>query len=387
MNFKFPLIDGENEEAIYQSALDTVVTESRGVLNDFTDGQPLGVLLRAQVFLYAELLFYANNIPEKLLLSLLTNMGITIAEGNRAVVPVTFTLTAPQPSPFVIPAGFELRSTQGLTFYTDTALTIPPNTLQGTVSATAKEPGERYNVPAYTIVNFTSPLTFLASVVNTQDAQGGVDAETQEEAIARGVAAIRQRSLTSANDFSRAAEAILGSDSRCKTIGRLGADKFTHKPGAIHVFCASAQDTPSNLAQLARVKAILNDNIVLGTSLYVSPMEFFDVRVSLTVKLADDTSPNEITDRLWDVYQNTLSLRNSEVGAPVIRDEVWYALRSVPGVERITDVRLNGEPLDVAMPNAWTAPSAIAMNVVVITKDGNVFDVARGVLDELEQLA
>jgi hypothetical protein len=59
----------------------------------------------------------------------------------------------------------------------------------------------------------------------------------------------------------------------------------------------------------------------------------------------------------------------------------------VPGVERITDVRLNGEPLDVAMPNAWTAPSAIAMNVVVITKDGNVFDVARGVLDELEQLA
>ena len=374
-----PQIDDRSEEQIYRQAQQVVLNRSRGQLNDFSDHNPLGVLLRAQAFTGAELLYRINQLPLAFALKLLELTGATRRLGQKAQVQLTFSLSAPRSVPFVVPRGFEVVDGSGsFSFRTTALLTIPAGQASGIVDAEAAELGSSYNLPAYTINQFTQPLAFLASVVNLSPAQGGAAAETVESAIARGLTALRVRNPVSASDFELQAEQVMGEGSRAKAIGLLGADRITRQAGAVHVFLLSSEGQPANPALANDVFAALSARLMLGTSLYTSPMELLPITGGIIARLLPGADAAIVAADLWQAYQDYLAPRAYEPGEALLIKEVDYALRLVPGLAFLDELTLNDELQNIPMPNLYTLPEAYALRITLTDSDGNIFESLSG---------
>ncbi|MDZ7922521.1 MAG: baseplate J/gp47 family protein [Marinagarivorans sp.] len=374
-----PLIDGRNEETLYRAAQNVVAAASLGALNDFSDHGPLGVLLRAQAWAIAELLFAINDVPLAMAIKMLELTGEVRRLGSNAKASLTFTLTSARPVPYQIPKGFEVLSASGdRSFYTDALLTIPAGRTSGSVSATAKEAGERYNLPGYSLTQFTQPLTFLGSVTNVQAAQGGSAAETVESAIERGLLALRNRAPVSAADFENQAQSVLGEGSRAKAIGLLGPDAITEQIGAVHIFCLSATGEPANPALQSAVISALSPRIMLGTSLYVSAMQTLEIEAAIIIHLLPGVEAKTVADALWQAFSTYLSPAAYLPGDALLLNELAYQFRFVSGIEFIDELRINGGLQNIPMPNDYTLPVAYSLSVQAVDSEGNIISTLRG---------
>jgi Baseplate J-like protein len=372
-----PALDPRNEEMLARQAQTVVFNRSQGQLNDFSDHSPTAALIQGQAFAAAELLYYANKLPLALVLQLLELTGVQRNLGARSQVALTFTLTAPRSSTYTVPVGFEVRSRTGLAFQTDAELVIPPGVISGVVNATAVALGTAYNLPAFTITQLIQPLTFLAGVVNREPSQGGAPAEAVETAIARGLAQLRRRNLVSAPDFEEAAEEILGQKSTAKAIGLLNADKISYEPGVVHVFCLDNSGNPATAAQLSSVRQVLARRLMLGTRLYVSPMELVPIQVRLIGRLGSE-SADAVADRLWAALQTYLSPQRWKTGGSLLLKEVEYELRLAGGLKYVEELLLNDDAVNVPMPNEYSVPSAYSMTALLTNDSGQLFNLLRG---------
>lgn len=374
-----PVLDPRNEEQLVSKAQNEVYNASKGALNDFSDHNPLACLIQGQAFAAAEFLFYVNKLPIALVLKFLETTGVQRKLGQAATAQLTFTLTAPLSQPFQIPAGFEVVNSSGeYSFFTDELLVIPANTISGVVQATAKEVGEAYNLPAFSLIEFTQPLSFLASVLNLEPAQGGQNEEPIEETITRALKVIRRSNLVSELDFTDAAEEILGIGSRAKTIGLLGKDKIAKEPGSIHIFCLDAVGFPANPAQIAQVSRGISERLMLGTTLYVSAMEIVEISADIVLKLEPEIEATEVADDLWQTFQDYLNPSNLNPGESLLIKELEYQLRLVSGVKYIDQLKLNGTSLNIPMPNQYSIPKSYSMRMALIDTNGNIFQTMRG---------
>jgi uncharacterized phage protein gp47/JayE len=379
LNAYIPVLDPRNEEEIVRQAQLSVYNASRVQLNDFSDHSPLAALLQGQAFAGAEFLYYVNKLPIALVLKFLETTGVQRRLGQAATAQLSFTLSAPLNQPFEIPAGFEVINSSGeYSFFTDELLVIPSNTISGVVQATAKETGEAYNLPAYTLNQFTQPLAFLASVLNLEPAQGGQNEEPIEETINKALKVIRRNNLVSELDFSEAAEEILGIGSRAKTIGLLGSDKIKQEPGAIHIFCLDSKGNPANSAQIAEVSRGISSRLMLGTVLYVSPMEVVDVSGDIIVKLLPEVESAEVANDLWQVFQDYLNPSSLTPGDSLLIRELEYQLRLVSGIKFIDQLKLNDQALNIAMPNQYSIPRAYSLKMALVDSNGNISQTMRG---------
>jgi hypothetical protein len=373
-----PTIDPRNEEQLATQAQTVVFNKSQGLLNDFSDHSPIVAFIQGQAFAGSELLWYVNKLPLALVIKFLEVTGVQRSLGQKAKVSLTFTLSAPRDQPFEIPKGFECISGSRLSFYTDEILIIPAGASSGVVSATAAEEGPQYNLTSYTIGQFTQPLTFLASVTNTEASQGGTAAESVENAIQRALVALRIRNPVSASDFEFQAEQVLGNGSRSKAIGLLGSDKITKTPGAVHVFCLDASGLPANSSQIGQVYQSLSQKIMLGTQLYISPMELLPITGEIIAKLQPQADPAVVADALWTAYTAYLSPLSFKPGESLLIKELEHALRFVDGLSYIDQFKLNDRALNIPMPNAFTLPSADSLKIDLIDQDKNIFSTLRG---------
>ena len=384
LDLYLPPIDNREEETLYAQAVDIVGAESQGQLTDTSDGNPLGVLLRGQAFTGAEFLYQVNKIPLAIIVQFLSLAGVERSLGQKASGNVTFTLTAARTVPFTIPQGFEVTTTNGQQrFFTKTQLVIPAGQNQGSVTVEAEETGSEYNVGAYTVSRFVQPLTFLASVINTQPIQGGASAEPVEDAINRGMAEIRRGNLVSEIDFREAAEQAMGSGSRAKAIGLLGGDKITITPGAIHVFCLAPDGEPASSALLNVVSSALDERRLLGTTLHVNPMDISPIDVKIYANTTGDVDAETIGNDLFTAFESFLNPTAYEPGDTVLIEEVRHQLRFVEGISHIDYILLNEEVLNIAMPNDYTIPVARSLSATLINPEGVTVEVARGLLDNL----
>lgn len=376
-----PVLDPRNEFSLARDAEIVVFNKSDGLLNDFSDGSVAGALIQGQAWAGAEFLYYANRNLPALVIEFLKNIGETRSLGKKARASVTFSLTAIREQPFTIPANFEVKATvrnKTYSFFTESIVQIPPRTASITVDVVAAEEGPEYNVPRFTIKEFTQPLNFLASVINPSPAEGGLNAESEEAFIARAIERLSLRNPVSAADFEKRAKAVLGEGSVAKAIGLLAANRVTKEPGAVHLFLLNSNGEPANSAQLNQVQAEISQKLMLGTALYVSPMELKEISGEVTAKLNPGEDPDVVADELWTAFQDYLSPTKFPVGSSVIRSEAIYNLRLTGGVDYINQLRLNGELLDVPMPNQWTSPVAYSLLMNLVTDTGLTFELVRG---------
>src|SRR6185437_4962027 len=82
------------------------------------------------------LLYRVNQVPDKMYVKFLELIGVTLQQPRAAVAPLTFYLSAPQPTDVVIAAGTEVATVRtdtspAITFTTEQALTIRPAGIVG----------------------------------------------------------------------------------------------------------------------------------------------------------------------------------------------------------------------------------------------------------------
>lgn len=92
------------------------------------------------------MLYRLNQVPDLHYIKFMEMLGITLREPVPAKVPVTFWLSAPQPTPIVIPAGTEVASTQteterSIVFTADADLRVQPPQLGAVISRVTHSDG------------------------------------------------------------------------------------------------------------------------------------------------------------------------------------------------------------------------------------------------------
>ncbi|MBD2196621.1 MULTISPECIES: baseplate J/gp47 family protein [Calothrix] len=373
------LLDDRDEESIVSQAQLRVYNASGGQLNDFSENSPVAALIQGQAFAASEFLYHVNKLPLALVVDFLKVTGVEQSLGTKAVTTLTFTLTAPQSTPFTIPEGFEVVDSSGqYSFFTDATLQIPPGLIAGSVTATAEEVGSKYNLPAYTITRATQPLSFLSSITNVESSSGGTDAETLDQTISRGLTELRIRNLVSEDDYEVAAETILGEGSVAKAIGLLSRNKNEEELGAVHLFLLNANQEPANDAQVQLVSDSLSRRIQLGTQLYISPMELINISASLIAKVTIGANVEQVINDLWEAYKSYLNPSTYPVGQDIILNEVEYHLRLTEGIKNIQTLSLNGSPTNIVIPNQYSLPYPYSLFVQLLSEDRVIYESLRG---------
>lgn len=200
-------IDPRNETELVQQAAQVVYDASNRTLNDFSAGNPLAVLLEGQAFAQGELLFWANQLPDKILLEWIGPfLGAMRRLGTPAVAQVEVAIN-PQNVSIVIPAGTsfttnsQLSGGQSYEFVSYEDVTIPPGQTLGKVPVYSTFVGTLYNVPAKSITGSSSLGQFAVSISNPKPAVGGSDVETYQQVRERFFTLIRRRNLVSETDW------------------------------------------------------------------------------------------------------------------------------------------------------------------------------------------
>ena len=174
-------IDPRNEAQLVNEAAKRAYDASNAKLNDFSAGNPLMALIEGQAFAQGEFLFWANQLPESILLEWIgpflgAMRRLGTASSTRLLINVS-----PQPFQFVIPVGTEFATNANLTggesyvFTTTQELTFAPGETSGSTPVNSVLVGTFNNVAANTITQSSSSEFPIVSVTNTLPAVGGSD--------------------------------------------------------------------------------------------------------------------------------------------------------------------------------------------------------------------
>ena len=369
-----PVIDPRNEEEIVEYATDRIFQASGGRLNDFSESSPARALVEGQAFAAAELLYYANQLPEGFAIAFLKIAGIQQRLGTFAKVNLTFRLSVPLGNPFTIPQGYEVRGSGSIKFATDADLTIPAGGITRTVGATCLTTGTTGNVGAFSLRTLTQPLAYLAGVENLEPASGGTEAETLDEVKERAFAAIRRRGLVSVDDYDQEALAILGPGAIAQTIGNLSADGVSEERGSVHVFVLGVGGAPVEAAQLSALQGALQEKSQVSTTVAVSPIQIDQVEGSVICKMAAGSNPQTTAAAIWTALETYLTPGRLPIGQTIVLKELEYLVRQQRGVEYVQSVTLGdylGERMgtNYALSKVYAAADLVSLVVTLVDGD------------------
>jgi hypothetical protein len=371
-----PTIDPRNEEELVEYATDRIYQASGGRLNDFGESSPARALVEGQAFAAAELLYYANQLPEGFAIAFLKIAGIQQRLGTYAKVTLRFRLSVPLGNPFTIPIGYEVQGSGSTRFATDRDLTIPAGDSTGDVTASATTPGIAGNVGAFALRTLTQPLAYLAGVDNLEPATGGTEAETLDEVKERAFAAIRRRGLVSVDDYNQEALAILGPGAIAQTIGNLGADAISQERGAVHVFVLGVGGAPVGAAQLRALQAALQEKSQVSTTVAVSPVVVDQVEASVICKLVPGSNPQLTANSIWNELEAYLTPGRLPIGETIVLKELEHLARQQRGVEYVQSITVGpflGERMgtNYALPYRYAAADLVGATVTLIDGSTN----------------
>jgi hypothetical protein len=201
-------IDPRNEAALVQAASQRVYDASNQTLNDFSAGNPLAALIEGQAFAQGEFLFWANSLPQSILVEWIGPfLGAQRRLGTAATALLTVSIT-PSDTVVTIPAGTAFVSDanitggQSYTYITYYDNTIPPGETQIEFPVYSQYVGSQYNAPANSITTISAVGVNVTSVTNLRPAVGGSDVETFQAVQERFFPLIRAKNPVSAEDWS-----------------------------------------------------------------------------------------------------------------------------------------------------------------------------------------
>ena len=281
-------LDPRNETEIVNESAKRVYQASGGAINDFSSGSPLLALLEGQAFAQSELLFWMNQLPDKILVDWIGPfLGAQRKLGESSQVNLRFEIN-PRSTRFVIGQGFIVSTDPNLTngvsieFVTEADLVIPPGSSFGEVTASSVTTGEITNVPSETITSFSEPLVDLVSVTNFEPSFGGEDFETLDEVKERFFSLINRRNPVSAEDWRGLMEDILGQGTQTVVIPRRSSfEGFNDSPGHFSLFSLNPDGSELTSLQIESAQEIIDNKTPISIKGHLFSSKVFPVEANI----------------------------------------------------------------------------------------------------------
>jgi len=255
--------------------------------------------------------------------------GITRKPGTKAKV--TLTLTGIDGT--VVPKGKVFLTADGLQFETDEDMTITNGT--ATVTATAVEIGEAYNVEAGTITKQLVSISGLTSVANEEPATGGTDPET-DEALVKRLYDFLQNPATSGNvaHYRQWALEVDG-------VGAAKVFPLWNGPGTVKVLIVGNNKEPVDSTIVANCAAHIEENRPIGATVTVESAEGLEINVSATVVIDSSTTIEKVQEEFraaLDTYLKSIAFEKYTL----VYNRLAYMLLDIDGVVDYTSLTVNG---------------------------------------------
>lgn len=291
-------IDPQNEAQLVQLASQVVYEASNRTLNDFSAGNPLAALLEGQAFAQGEFLYWANQLPNKILIEWLGPfLGAMRRLGTPSVALVEVTI-APQNTATTIPAGTTFSTNSQLTngvsipFLSSNDLVIPAGESSGKVSVYSQFVGAENNCPANAIT-FTSSVNNVAfSATNPQPAVGGSDVETFQQVQERFFTLIRRPNPVSESDWQSLFIDLYGEGTltsvqpnRSSQVAYNYANDYAKSNGQVSFFVLGPSGEELTESQLSLGQNVVNFSVPIENQGYLYPMTLSQVQYNLTLEV------------------------------------------------------------------------------------------------------
>ncbi len=315
-------IDPRNEGELVQQASQRVYEASNQTLNDFSAGNPLAVLLEGQAFAQGEFLYWANQLPQAVLIEWL---GPFLGAMRRLGTPATARLLVTVPfsnDVTVIPAGSTFVTDSNITggeafsFVSSIELRIPAGESSAFLPVSSQYVGSQYNCAANAITVSSAVNVNGLTVTNPQPAVGGSDVETYQEVQERFFTLIRRRNPVSEEDWQNFFIDLFG-------VGTLTSVQpnrpnqgsynyltdYLRPNGQASFFVLGPNGTELTRDQLQRGQNVVNFSVPLEMNAHVYPMTLSQVQYNLTVEIDANAawgtnlrqSSLNFRDRLFDI--------------------------------------------------------------------------------------
>lgn len=310
-------IDPRNETNLVQQAAQVVYEASNRTLNDFSAGNPLAVLLEGQAFAQGELLFWANQLPDKILLEWIGPfLGAMRRLGTPSIAQVVITIN-PQNRATFIPRGTsfttnsQISGGQSYEFISYEDLTIPAGQTEGKIPVYSKFVGNTYNVPSNSITGSSSLSQIAISVTNPKPAVGGNDVETYQQVRERFFTLIRRRNLVSETDWQDFFTDLYGigtltsvqPNRSSKYAYKYDAD-YVNANGQVSFFVLGPNGIKLTETQIKNGQNAINFLVPIENQAHLFPITLSQVQYNLTVEV----NPNGAYGS--DFRQSSLNFRN-----------------------------------------------------------------------------
>jgi len=296
-------------------------------------------------------------------------VGVTRLQAVGASCTLQFTVAAPQPGPFTIPAGTLVGTQDGaFAFATSSDLTIPAGATTGTVFATATTPGEGGNGYATGQVSVQlNPNTLLSAVTNTTVSSGGGDIETD--------AHLRDRIQAAPNRFSVAGPVgayrfwALSADPEIQDVL-----VYSPVPGTVNVYVLMGPTTQpaaspnsaaiASAAILSKVFNIINSDSIRPLTDTVAALAVSEIDYSVvgTVTLYSDAEPTVAMAAANAAAAQLAQNLANRIQRDIVPEEFIAAIGSAPGVYR---VQLTQPAYTQLTAGQWAHCIAITLTQVV----------------------
>lgn len=291
-------IDPRNEAQLVQDASQRVYEASGQTLNDFSAGNPLAALLEGQAFAQGEFLFWANQLPQSILVEWLGPfLGAMRRLGTPAVARLALTVP-PSDTVTTIPAGTAFTTDPNLTggeqftFISENEVLIPPGDSTALVTVVSQYVGSIYNSPANSITGTSAINVNGLTSTNPQPAAGGSDVETYQEVQERFFTLIRRRNPVSAEDWQDFFTDFYGVGTQTSvqpnrpnqgTYNYLTDYRLAN--GEVSFFVLGPDGVELNQSQLERGQNVINYSVSVENQGHLYPITLSQVQYNLSVEV------------------------------------------------------------------------------------------------------
>ncbi len=291
-------LDPRNEAEIVQQATQRVYQASGQTLNDFSAGNPLSALLEGQAFAQGEFLFWANQLPQSILiewlgpfLGAMRRLGTpSIARLELTIPPVDTSTTIPAGTAFLTDSNF--TGGEQFTFILDEEVTIPAGETVVFATASSQYVGSVYNAPANSITGTSAININGLTSNNPQPASGGSDVETYQEVQERFFTLIRRRNPVSAEDWENFFIDFYGVGTRTSVQpNRPNQGTYNYLTdyllpnGQVSFFVLGPDGVELNQSQLERGQNAINFLTSIENQAHLYPITLSQVQYDLTVEV------------------------------------------------------------------------------------------------------
>ena len=372
-------LDPRTEAQLVNEAAKRVYDASNAKLNDFSAGNPMMALLEGQAFAQGEFLFWANQLPQSILLEWIGPfLGAMRRLGTPASTRLAITIQ-PQGFQSVIPAGTTFSTNANLTggesieFVTTQDLVFGANESTGTVPVASVLVGTFNNVAPNTITDATSLDIVVESVTNPIAAVGGSDVETLDQTQERFFTLIRRRNPVSAQDWQDLFEDLFGAGTftavlpnRSSQYNYLWLNDYIGANGHISFFFLNPDGSEPTSEQVSRAQNVVDFSLPLEMEGHVYPIELSQVQYEI------DLSYDPTADYAGFLKTFSLGLRDTLYQIltpgqvfpsgydPTVADVNSALVQTFPA-----DVRYS-EP-DILSSRAYNTPLAVNPTTVIST--------------------